>query len=497
MLSTTGLVALTFFSVTGGPFGQELVVKAAGPLFAILGYLGFSLAWSVPEALMTAELSSAFPEAAGFAAWTNAAFGPLAAWIDAWCSWVSGVVDNALYPILLLKYLEQVTDVFSGDDSSALVARWTFTLGFVAVLTYLCHRGLDLTGRSAIALSYFVLAPFAVFCVVAAPRVRPARWFRVRADHHGTIRLRPWINNLFWNVNYYDSASAWAAEVDKDKWGSAMAASVALCTCASILPMLAATGASDRTYHDYHNGAYVDVARDLAGPWLARWIVVSAAVANVGLFVSEMSSDAYQLMGMAERGLLPAALAKKSPTRGTPTSAILLSACGVLALHSLTFEAIIATENLLYVCSMLLELAAFVQLRRKSPEFSRFSPRALLIFCLPASVLLLLVAAVQPPLVWMVAGALFLLGLLVYAVIGRTRRSNACGLHYKDLHEDWTAPRGTLASLCGWDDRFPSDARRADTTTDPLHSSSSSSAAAAAAAASREPLVRDLSTALV
>ncbi|KAH8095354.1 hypothetical protein JL720_2650 [Aureococcus anophagefferens] len=124
-----------------------------------------------------------------------------------------------------------------------------------------------------------------------------------------------------------------------------MASSVALCAASSLLPMLAATGGSSLDRRDYRNGSYVTIATDLAGPWLGLWIVLSAAAANVGMFVSEMSSDAYQLTGMAERGLLPAALAKKSDTAGTPTLAILLSAGGVLALSRLSFEAIVATEN--------------------------------------------------------------------------------------------------------------------------------------------------------
>lgn len=105
-LSAACLIALTFFSVTGGPFGQELIVRAGGPLLALGGLALFTLLWSVPEAIMTAELSAAYPEAAGFAAWVNAAFGPFAAWIDSWCSWSSGVIDNAVYPILFLSYLE-------------------------------------------------------------------------------------------------------------------------------------------------------------------------------------------------------------------------------------------------------------------------------------------------------------------------------------------------------------------------------------------------------
>lgn len=455
-LSTAGLVALTFFSVTGGPFGQELIIKAAGPALALLGYFMFTLFWSVPEALMTAELSAAYPEAAGFAAWTNAAYGPLAAWIDAWCSWVSGVVDNAVYPILFLEYLDQVTDAFGPDRPWA---RWMFTFIFVVALTYLCHRGLDLTGSSALFLTVFVLAPFAVFCAMALRTFKAARMFKTKTGSRG-FRMRAWINNLFWNVNYYDSASAWAGDVDKKSWGKAMTAALLLCTFASVLPMLAATGATDRKPEDFHNGAYVDVARQIAGPWLARWIVVSAAIANVGLFISEMSSDAYQLMGMAERGLLPARLAKKSASTNTPTTAIVLSGLGVIVLQFLTFESIIATENLLYCISMGIELASFVKLVKQQPRLSRLSSRMLAGICAPAIILLVVVAVVQPLLVWVIAGALFLLGIIVYSVIGPTRRYNACGIEYRRLDPAWTAQRGSLSSMCAWDE--PGGSSRCD-----------------------------------
>jgi hypothetical protein len=42
----------------------------------ILGFIVFPLAWSVPEALITAELATAFPENSGYVAWVSAAFGP-------------------------------------------------------------------------------------------------------------------------------------------------------------------------------------------------------------------------------------------------------------------------------------------------------------------------------------------------------------------------------------------------------------------------------------
>ena len=109
-------MALTYFCVSGGPFGQEVIVKAAGPRYAIAGVVVFTALWAVPEAAMTAELASAFPENAGFAAWANAAFGPSVAWVDAWCSWVGGVVDNALYPALFLSSVCPASAFFAPVD---------------------------------------------------------------------------------------------------------------------------------------------------------------------------------------------------------------------------------------------------------------------------------------------------------------------------------------------------------------------------------------------
>jgi amino acid transporter len=41
----------------------------------IIGFLVLPLVWSFPEALVTAELATAFPKDAGYVAWVTAAFG--------------------------------------------------------------------------------------------------------------------------------------------------------------------------------------------------------------------------------------------------------------------------------------------------------------------------------------------------------------------------------------------------------------------------------------
>jgi amino acid permease len=55
-------------------------------------------------------------------------------------------------------------------------------------------------------------------------------------------------------------------------------------------------------------------------------------------------------MGMAERGMLPAFLARRS-RYGTPTYAILLSAMGIMGLMTLNFVEIVEAVNMLYCFS--------------------------------------------------------------------------------------------------------------------------------------------------
>ena len=43
-------------------------VGSAGPLLAIVGFVVLPLIWSVPEAMITAELATAFPENSGYVA---------------------------------------------------------------------------------------------------------------------------------------------------------------------------------------------------------------------------------------------------------------------------------------------------------------------------------------------------------------------------------------------------------------------------------------------
>ncbi|XP_024371692.1 probable polyamine transporter At3g19553 isoform X1 [Physcomitrium patens] len=392
-LSMLPLVALIFYEVSGGPFGLEDSVRAGGPLLALLGFIIVPFVWSIPEALVTAELATAFPKNGGFVVWISAAFGPFWGFQEGWLKWMSGVTDNALYPVLFLDYLKRGLPVFAKGPARVAALLLT-TVG----LTYLNYRGLTIVGITAVALAIFTLLPFFVFSLLAIPKIQMQRWFVMDLR---SMNWRVYLNILFWNLNYWDNVSTLAGEVDKPSQTlpKALLWAVVLVTFTYIVPLLAGTGAVELDRAKWEDGYLADVALVIGGAPLKCWITIAAALSNMGLFEAEMSSNSFQLLGMGENGLLPQVFEQRSKY-GTPSLGILCSATGVIILSWMSFQEIIEFLNFLYCFGMLLEFAAFIWLRVQQPNLLR--P-----FCIPlntAGVSLLLL----PP-------SIFLLSILVLA----------------------------------------------------------------------------------
>src|SRR5258706_9556249 len=94
--------------VAGGPYGLEEIVQKAGYRDAIAILLLVPIVWSVPAALMVAELGSSLPEEGGYYAWVRRALGPFWGFQEAWLSLAASIFDMAIYPTLFVLYLKQL-----------------------------------------------------------------------------------------------------------------------------------------------------------------------------------------------------------------------------------------------------------------------------------------------------------------------------------------------------------------------------------------------------
>ena len=380
-LSAVGLAVLVFYKVSGGPFGCEPTVKAAGPFFAIMGFIVFPFLWCIPEALVTAELGSAYPEPSGAIAWVEEAFGPRAGLLSGYFHWVSGATDNAIYPSLFLEYISEYIGVRDN------LLRFVFSGVISIVLAYINFQGLEIVGNVSILICIISMSPFVLLCIWGLPKLDTSRWMvmpepGIALDDDEPsgflpeltwlgILWKPFINNLWWNLNSFDVGASFAGEVkDPERvFPKAMFMSVAMVAASYILPLLAAIGAADSDQQDWNAGYFTTAATNIAGPWLGAWLIFAAAVSNIALFEAELSGDAYQLMGMADRGLIPKLFCKRS-RYDTPTNGILLGTAVIIAMGVANFDQL--GENFCYECD-------------HSPDFSSFIQNTLLVLTLEMS----------------------------------------------------------------------------------------------------------------
>jgi len=132
------------------------------------------------------------------------AFGERLAFLEGLLKWTSGVVDNSVYPLLFLEYFDRLPSVSLGRF------QWP-TAAFLAVgLAYFNWRGLKLVGRAAAFLCIFSLLPFGVLVLIGLPRLK---FERLGIIDFQNVEWTPFLNVLFWNLNYWEAVSTLAGEV--------------------------------------------------------------------------------------------------------------------------------------------------------------------------------------------------------------------------------------------------------------------------------------------
>ncbi|XP_050369532.1 probable polyamine transporter At3g13620 [Argentina anserina] len=410
-LTLIPLIFLIYFEVAGGPYGEEPAVQAAGPLLAILGFLIFPFIWSVPEALITAELSTTFPGNGGFVIWADRAFGPF--WGSLMGTWkfLSGVINIAAFPVLCIDYMEKIIP--------ALESGWPRYLAVclsTLFLSFLNFTGLAIVGYAAVLLAVVSLSPFILMSLIALPKIKPHRWLSLGQE--GVKKdWNLFFNTLFWNLNFWDNVSTLAGEVEKPQktFPKALFVAVIFTCLAYLFPLIAVIGAVDVDQSRWESGFHAEAAEIIAGKWLKYWIEVGAVLSGIGLFEAQLSSSAYQVLGMADIGFLPRFFAVRSKRFDTPWVGILISTVITLGVSYMNFTDIISSANFLYSLGMLLEFASFIWLRRKMPTLKRpyrvpMKLPGLVIMCLIPSGFLIFVMAIATKTVYLVSAIMSVAG---------------------------------------------------------------------------------------
>lgn len=222
-------------------------------------------------------------------------------------------------------------------------------------------------------------------------------------------------------MNFWDNASTLAGEVEQPQKTFPKALfSAGIVTCISyVLPLLGTSGAVPLEQGEWTDGYFANLASMIAGNWLKYWMELGIVLSVIGLYEAQLSSCAYQILGMAEMGLLPRVFGVRSEWFNTPWVGILVPTLVALVVSYMTFTDIVSSVNFLYSLGMLLEFASFLWLRRKMPKAKRpyrvpLSMPGLVVMCFIPSCFLVYVMFVAHRTVYIVSAMLTVFAIAWY-----------------------------------------------------------------------------------
>jgi amino acid transporter len=294
------------------------------------------------------------------------------------------------------------------------------------------------------ALAVFVCLPFLAFVIIGAPQVSLKNLVAMR---HGTghssgsgdfsaldfLRSqepsdwRHLLSVLYWSYSGFDGVSTCAGEVANPARSlpRGLFAALIIVVLVTVLPLAVAAGVDKPPWWSWESGSFAVIADRVGGHWLGAWVLVASVAGCLGLYVSEMFTDSWQLLGMAECGLAPRIFARRHPRYGTPVNAVLLSLAIILLLVFLEFDAILTVDNFFSCASTFLEVLAYARLRSKMPGLPRpyrapvegtLQVAALLAFPLALSCFILVNEATKSRISLAINSAFLAFGVLLYAL---------------------------------------------------------------------------------
>ncbi|KAL3676939.1 hypothetical protein R1sor_026887 [Riccia sorocarpa] len=308
LLSTLQLISITFFAVSGGPYGFEPTVGAGGPGLMLLGLLLVPVLWAAPLALMTAELSCMIPESGGHVLWVYRAFGPFWSFVNSFFAFTCSVLDNALYPVLFVEYLSAL--LYEGRHS--LPYGWSvfIKIFIIFIVTVINILGISIVGMVSVILGILVLAPFITMCLIGLTHLN-FDWMgsdddlasspsSMQQSHSTPVDWGKFLTLLLWNTSGFDAAGTCASEVRNPghSFPKALTTSVGLMVAVYALPTIIGVSVLPDS-RLWKEGTYVIVAKLIGGNILKGWMGFSAVSSALGLLLTRLCTNSRILYGMA------------------------------------------------------------------------------------------------------------------------------------------------------------------------------------------------------
>ncbi len=366
-------VGITFFIVSGGPYGLESAVGAIGAGRTLLLLFLIPVLWALPTTLMVSELSAMMPDRGGYYTWVKKAMGPFWGFQEGWWTLCYSAVDLAIYPVLFVTYLSYF---WHGLQES--VWRWPVAACF-ALFGFLANlRSSERVGKDKVWETFVVMMPFAVLVVIGLffgdwnlPKTAILEVAKPKPEF--TAGLSAGLAILIWNFTGWDNACTYADEIEDAATSipKSQFFTLGLVVLSYILPLLAGYKATISPADWGQGSGWPDIAAKLAGPALGFFVACAAIISAWALYNSQLLYIARLPAAMAEHGMLPKILSHESRHKKVPWVSLAIAASAAAILCGFSLGKLMILDILLYCLGLSLEFISLILLRIKQPNAAR------------------------------------------------------------------------------------------------------------------------------
>lgn len=360
------LVAVIFFTVSGGPYGLEPLLSYAGQHAALLLLLLTPMVWDVPAIFTVLELNSMMPVEGGYYRWVKHALGTRWGFYEGWWTWLYTFVDLAIYPVLFVEY---ASFFFPG----LAAYKMPLCLCIIWASAGLNILGIVPVGRVSLILSVAVLTPFLVLILMffyhqTGGLSVPSQ--SLKGISYPSMGMA--LYTVMWNCLGWDNVTTYAEEVEKPVRSYLISVFTAfiLVMIVYFFTILIAQQ-SHINFNTLTDKGFPQLGVLISGRWLGIMIAAGGMASTLGIYAAVLLSVSRVPKVMADDGLLPKWLNKLHPKFGTPYVSIIICSLVVSLMVLWTFADLLIIDVTVYGAGLFLEYISLIRLRLIEPDTPR------------------------------------------------------------------------------------------------------------------------------
>jgi amino acid transporter len=280
------------------------------------------------------ELNKADPDCGTTFTWTARAFGPRTGWMGGW-----GIIAA---DIIVMASLSQIAGryvfLLVGANSAAANTVWVTVAGvvFIALLTLVCYRGIEVSARLQQVLLAIEVGALAIFAVVAL--VKAGTGHALPGAAHPTVGwLNPWtgsFNNLsnsfllavfiYWGWDCALSVNEETKDSARTPGRAAVMATVLLVAIFAVISIAALAYAGPAFLAAHSTDVLGAMATSVLGSTPGKLLVLCVLTSTAASTQTTIMPTARAVLAMAAHGAIPRWFARMHPRYRTPTTATIV-----------------------------------------------------------------------------------------------------------------------------------------------------------------------------